>query len=47
MQNVIFRMSETPGAIRWPGRGHGADTEDILREMGVTDIASLREKGVV
>lgn len=47
MQNVIFRMSETPGAIRWAGRGHGADTEDILREISVTDIESLREKGVI
>ena len=27
MQNVLFRLSATPGAIRWAGRPHGADTD--------------------
>ena len=30
MQNVLFRLSETPGAIRWAGRPHGADTDEVL-----------------
>ncbi|HEY8454098.1 MAG TPA: CoA transferase [Actinopolymorphaceae bacterium] len=47
MQNVIFRLSQTPGAIRWAGRPHGADTEEILRSLGVTDIDGLRARGVV
>lgn len=49
MQNVLFRLSETPGAIRWAGRRHGQDTADVLAEVGVTpeQLAALRERGVV
>ncbi|WP_055601541.1 CaiB/BaiF CoA transferase family protein, partial [Streptomyces aureus] len=49
MQNVLFRLSETPGAIRWPGRPHGADTTAVLSELGLTpaEIGSLREQGAV
>ncbi|MFC9791023.1 CaiB/BaiF CoA transferase family protein [Streptomyces sp. NPDC127584] len=49
MQNVLFRLSETPGAIRWPGRPHGADTADVLSELGLSpaEIDGLREQGAV
>jgi crotonobetainyl-CoA:carnitine CoA-transferase CaiB-like acyl-CoA transferase len=49
LQNVMFRMSRTPGAVRWPGRALGADTDEILGELGVDGkaIAQLREDGVV
>jgi len=49
MQNVLFRLSETPGAIRFPGRPHGADTDEVLAELGYRpdDIAALRAEGVV
>jgi len=49
MQNVLFRMSRTPGAIRWAGRAHGADTDTVLAELGCDpdEIAALRAKGVV
>ncbi|MEU0528763.1 CaiB/BaiF CoA transferase family protein [Streptomyces niveus] len=49
MQNVLFRLSETPGAIRWAGRPHGADTEAVLTELGLSapEIAALREEGVL
>ncbi|MBQ1095762.1 CoA transferase [Streptomyces sp. b94] len=49
MQNVLFRLSATPGAIRWAGRPHGADTEEVLTELGLTpaDVKELREEGVV
>ncbi|MDR6978171.1 crotonobetainyl-CoA:carnitine CoA-transferase CaiB-like acyl-CoA transferase [Streptomyces sp. 3330] len=49
MQNVLFRLSSTPGAIRWTGRPHGADTEEILAELGLTtaELTSLREAGAV
>jgi crotonobetainyl-CoA:carnitine CoA-transferase CaiB-like acyl-CoA transferase len=49
MQNVLFRLSETPGAIRWAGRPHGRDTDDVLAEVGVTpeQLAALRERGIV
>lgn len=47
MQNVLFRLSETPGSIKWTGRPHGADTDAVLTGLGVseTEIASLREAG--
>jgi crotonobetainyl-CoA:carnitine CoA-transferase CaiB-like acyl-CoA transferase len=49
MQNVLFRLSETPGDIRWAGRAHGRDTESVLEEIGVTpeQLARLREQGIV
>jgi crotonobetainyl-CoA:carnitine CoA-transferase CaiB-like acyl-CoA transferase len=49
MQNVIARMSATPGSIRSTGRALGADTDDILAALGLGPerIAELRERGVV
>ncbi|TMK22209.1 MAG: CoA transferase [Actinobacteria bacterium] len=49
MQNVLYRMSDTPGAIEHTGRPLGADTDEILGELGVTAdrVAALRERGVV
>ncbi|MFG3493599.1 CaiB/BaiF CoA transferase family protein [Streptomyces sp. NPDC047928] len=49
MQNVLFRLSGTPGAIRWPGRPHGADTDEVLGELGLSgaEIAALRAEGAV
>ncbi|MEV0095625.1 CoA transferase [Streptomyces sp. NPDC050738] len=49
MQNVLFRLSETPGAIKWAGRPHGADTDDVLADLGLeaADIAALRASGAV
>jgi crotonobetainyl-CoA:carnitine CoA-transferase CaiB-like acyl-CoA transferase len=49
MQNVLFRMSKTPGAIKFTGRALGADTDAVLGEIGIDDarIAALRERGVV
>ncbi|MET9733627.1 CoA transferase [Streptomyces sp. NPDC006458] len=49
MQNVLFRLSATPGAIRWAGRPHGADTDTVLTELGLTagELAALREEGAL
>ncbi|WP_406167748.1 CaiB/BaiF CoA transferase family protein [Streptomyces sp. NBC_00996] len=49
MQNVLFRLSATPGAIHWAGRPHGADTETVLAEIGLTgpEIAALRAEGAL
>ncbi|WP_235017622.1 CoA transferase [Thermomonospora echinospora] len=49
MQNVLFRLSETPGSIKWTGRARGADNEDVWGGLGVSadELAALREKGVV
>jgi crotonobetainyl-CoA:carnitine CoA-transferase CaiB-like acyl-CoA transferase len=47
MQNVLFRMSKTPGSIRWSGRSLGADTDRVLTEAGITEeqLNNLREAG--
>ncbi len=49
MQNVLFRLSRTPGSIRWTGRPHGADTDEVLRGAGYSaaEIAALRRNGAV
>lgn len=49
MQNILFRLSETPGGIRWAGRPHGADTDTVLGELGLTPgrIAGLRDEGAL
>ncbi len=50
MQNVMFRMSDTPGRIRWAGRGLGADNSAIYGdELGLTEdeLAELIDKGVL
>jgi crotonobetainyl-CoA:carnitine CoA-transferase CaiB-like acyl-CoA transferase len=49
MQNLIFRLGETPGGIRWTGRRLGQDNDAVYAELGVDAerLAVLREKGVV
>ncbi|MFC5198687.1 MULTISPECIES: CaiB/BaiF CoA transferase family protein [Streptomyces] len=49
MQNVLFRLSSTPGSIRWAGRPHGADTDAVLTELGLsgTEITALRSEGAL
>lgn len=49
MHNVMWRMSATPGRIRFTGRRLGADTDDVLGELGFgrDQVASLREQGVI
>jgi crotonobetainyl-CoA:carnitine CoA-transferase CaiB-like acyl-CoA transferase len=49
MHNLMWRMSETPGEIRFTGRALGADTDAVLTEAGISAerLAELRENGVV
>ncbi|MGW7484589.1 CaiB/BaiF CoA transferase family protein [Nonomuraea muscovyensis] len=49
MQNVLFRLSDTPGEVRWAGRRLGRDTDEVLGELdyGPEEIAVLREAGVI
>jgi crotonobetainyl-CoA:carnitine CoA-transferase CaiB-like acyl-CoA transferase len=50
MQNLMFRLSETPGAIRFPGRRLGQDNEPVYGErlgLCIERIAALREEGVI
>ncbi len=35
MPNVIARLSETPGSVRWAGRSVGSDTDSVWREFGL------------
>lgn len=50
MHNVMWRMSQTPGSIRFTGRALGADTDAVLvDELGYDPqtVADLRSRGVV
>ena len=50
MQNVMFRMSDTPGEIRWAGRRLGQDNDAVYcEELGLSeaDLTELHEKGVL
>ena len=46
---IVPKMSETPGTLRSPAPHLGEDTEEVLREIGVTadQLAALKVKGVV
>jgi formyl-CoA transferase len=43
MQNLMFRMSETPGKVRHAGPRLGEHTDDVLREVLGLSEARLRE----
>ncbi|MGI8312110.1 CoA transferase [Saccharopolyspora hattusasensis] len=49
VQNVQFRLSETPGKVRWPGPALGRHTDEVLGELGYDTgrIEALRADGVV
>ena len=50
MQNLLFRMSDTPGAVRHAGHRIGQDTDDILRsvlDMSAAEIESLHHEKVI
>ena len=50
MQNVMFRLSETPGRIRFAGHCKGEDNEEVYRELLGLDAGYLKElveKGVL
>lgn len=49
MQNVMFRLSETPGSIKWAGRPRGADNTGVYGELGLSpdDLRALADKGVI
>jgi len=49
MQNLMFRLSATPGAIEWSGRGIGADNKAVYGELGINpeELAELVELGAV
>ena len=50
MQDVVPKLSETPGEIRWTGQPLGADTDAVLTEvlgMSAEQVEKLRGQGVV
>jgi formyl-CoA transferase len=50
MQGVFPKLSETPGAVRWPGPALGEHTEAVLSgRLGLSPekIAALRVEGVI
>jgi crotonobetainyl-CoA:carnitine CoA-transferase CaiB-like acyl-CoA transferase len=48
MTAPVVRLSDTPGEIRFPGRHLGADTREVLAELGRSpeEIARLVAEGV-
>jgi len=49
MQGPLFRMSRSESRVDFTGRGHGADTDRVLEELGYTaaQIAALRDEGTI
>ena len=50
MQNLMFRLLDTPGRIRFPGRHLGQDNDEIYRTLlglDSDDLTKLREEGVI
>jgi crotonobetainyl-CoA:carnitine CoA-transferase CaiB-like acyl-CoA transferase len=49
MQGPLFRLSGGQPATRHTGRAPGADTDEVLGELGVgaAELAALREAGVI
>jgi crotonobetainyl-CoA:carnitine CoA-transferase CaiB-like acyl-CoA transferase len=49
MQNVLFRLSETPGEVKWSGPQLGEHNEEVYGELGIDEerLEELAEKGVV
>lgn len=49
MQNLMFRLSATPGAIKWAGRSIGADNKAVYGELGIDaeELAELSDLGAV
>lgn len=49
MPGIAPKLSETPGAVRWPGPTLGQHTEEVLTGLGLQpgDIAQLRRSGAV
>ncbi|MBR0783264.1 CaiB/BaiF CoA transferase family protein [Bradyrhizobium iriomotense] len=49
MPGIAPKLSDTPGAVRWPGPTLGQHTDEVLTGLGLQagDIAQLRRSGAV
>jgi crotonobetainyl-CoA:carnitine CoA-transferase CaiB-like acyl-CoA transferase len=49
MQNVLFRLSETPGEVKWSGPSLGEHNEEVYGELGIGkhELDELSEKGIL
>lgn len=49
MQGPLFRLSRDSATIAFTGRGHGADTDEVLGELGFgpADLARMRAGGSI
>jgi crotonobetainyl-CoA:carnitine CoA-transferase CaiB-like acyl-CoA transferase len=49
MQNVLFRLSETPGDVGWSGPTLGEHNEEVYGSLGIgqREIEELRSKGIL
>jgi formyl-CoA transferase len=50
MQNVVPKLSDTPGAVRWVGPELGEHTDDVLGDLLDFDSArraDLRARGII
>jgi succinyl-CoA--D-citramalate CoA-transferase len=50
MQNVVPRLSETPGEVRWTGPKLGQHNDEIyggVLGMGEEDLTTMRERGII
>lgn len=46
LQNIPYRMSGTPGRIRWTGRRLGQDNDEVYGRLGLNRL-ELKERGVI
>ncbi|MBV9121205.1 MAG: CoA transferase [Chloroflexi bacterium] len=49
MPNVMFRLSATPGEVRFAGKRRGQDNEAVYGSLGLSQdgLAELRDRGVI
>ncbi len=49
MQNVLFRLSETPGEVKWSGPRLGEHNQEVYGELGIDEerLEELKAEGVV
>ncbi len=49
MVNVVARLSETPGRVRWTGPALGEHNQEVYGELGMSDreLEQLRDEGVI